>query len=97
MPGTGFKIEYADAVPHIKTLLAQNADSCLAVLEVVRTGMCWLSIMNGCWSMATFSFAWATVVREFTDAFVVSELSVLRYEKTALFTGRRVFWALGAT
>ena len=37
--------------------------------------------------MAAFSFAWATVVREFSDAFVVSELSVLRYEKTALFTG----------
>ena len=25
----------------------------------------------------------------FTDAFVISELSVLRYENTALFTGRR--------
>ena len=34
---------------HIKTLLAQNADSCAAVLEVVRTGMCWLSTANGCW------------------------------------------------
>lgn len=38
-PELAFKIEY----------YADAADSCAAVLEVVRTGMCWLSTANVCW------------------------------------------------
>ena len=48
-PELAFKIEYyADAAAY-QDSVGTECGRCAAVLEVVRTGMCWLSTANGCW------------------------------------------------
>ena len=83
---------------HIKTLLAQNAGQLCCCTGSREDG--YVLAVNCEWLLEAWQHSALHGLlssESFTDAFVVSELSVLRYEKTALVYGGGGVQALGAT